>query len=72
MKPPPSPAALRAHASACERRQAGYMDPATGLFVMTSHYLRERGRCCGRGCRHCPYSAAQQRAAGRRSIRPES
>ena len=26
-----------------------------GLMVLTEHYLRERGYCCGRGCRHCPY-----------------
>lgn len=41
------------------------MDPDTGLFVMTSHYLREQGECCGNGCRHCPWPAAEQRAAGR-------
>ena len=27
-----------------------------GLYVFTAaHHLR-RGWCCGRGCRHCPYS----------------
>jgi len=26
-----------------------------GMFVFTSHYLRERGYCCRSGCRHCPY-----------------
>ena len=26
-----------------------------GMFVLTEKYLRERGYCCGNGCRHCPY-----------------
>jgi hypothetical protein len=26
-----------------------------GLMVLTAHFLRERGYCCGNGCRHCPY-----------------
>jgi hypothetical protein len=26
-----------------------------GYLVFTAHYLRERGYCCGSGCRHCPY-----------------
>jgi hypothetical protein len=26
-----------------------------GLMVLTAHYLRNRGYCCGNGCRHCPY-----------------
>lgn len=35
--------------------QAGYIDPTTGLFVMTEAGLRARGTCCGNACRHCPY-----------------
>ncbi len=31
-----------------------------GLLVMTAKYLRERGYCCGNGCRHCPYPVADQ------------
>jgi hypothetical protein len=46
---------LAAHASAIADAQAGYLDPGTGLFVLTAAYLAERGTCCGRGCRHCPY-----------------
>lgn len=46
---------LRAHAAALEAGEAGYTDPATGLFVLTARFLAERRRCCGRGCRHCPY-----------------
>jgi Family of unknown function (DUF5522) len=26
-----------------------------GLMVFTAHFLRKRGYCCERGCRHCPY-----------------
>lgn len=26
-----------------------------GFMVLTTKYLRERGYCCGNGCRHCPY-----------------
>jgi hypothetical protein len=28
-----------------------------GLMVLTAHFLRERGYCCGNGCRHCPYQS---------------
>jgi len=44
-----------AHAAAIAAGQAGYMDPVSGLFVLTAAYLRNRGTCCGNGCRHCPY-----------------
>ncbi len=26
-----------------------------GYRVMTEKFLRERGYCCGNGCKHCPY-----------------
>jgi hypothetical protein len=26
-----------------------------GLMVFTEKYLRDRGYCCGNGCKHCPY-----------------
>ena len=26
-----------------------------GLLTFTSKYLLDRGYCCGKGCRHCPY-----------------
>lgn len=62
---PIAPQAQRAHDEAVERGENGYRDPDTGFFVMTEAYLRARGKCCGSGCRHCPYPADQQRAAGR-------
>jgi hypothetical protein len=43
------------HTAALDRGDAGYEDPATGLFVLTAGTLRDRGSCCGSGCRHCPY-----------------
>lgn len=49
---------LAAHQAALDEGQPGYLDPDTGLFVLTAAYLAERGFCCGRGCRHCPYVGA--------------
>lgn len=46
---------LAAHAAAMDARQSGYLDPDSGLFVLTAAFLRDRGYCCRRGCRHCPY-----------------
>lgn len=31
-----------------------------GLMVLTAHFLRNRGYCCGNGCRHCPYSESEK------------
>lgn len=31
-----------------------YMSPE-GYRIMTEAYLKERGYCCGNGCKHCPY-----------------
>jgi hypothetical protein len=67
---PPTVEALRLHRAACEAGQAGYMDPDTGLFVLTSWHLHSQGRCCGRGCRHCPWPETEQRRAGRPVERP--
>ncbi|RMG06288.1 MAG: hypothetical protein D6731_26125 [Planctomycetota bacterium] len=61
----PSPEALRLHRAACREGADGYVDPTSGRFVFSSFFLRARGRCCGSGCRHCPFDAAAQRAAGR-------
>ncbi len=46
---------LAAHAAALSRGDAGYLDPVSGLFVLTAGFLADRGSCCSRGCRHCPY-----------------
>lgn len=46
---------LAAHREALARGEAGYLDPTSGLFVLTASFLANRGTCCERGCRHCPY-----------------
>lgn len=51
----PEPPWFQAHALANDAGQDGYIDPATGLFVMTQGYLERRGTCCSSRCRHCPY-----------------
>lgn len=48
-------AALDAHAEALRAGEPGYLDPASGLFVMTAMYLLDRGYCCDQRCRHCPW-----------------
>jgi hypothetical protein len=48
---------IDAHRSAIFRGESGYLDPETGLFVLTAAHLADRGQCCGSGCRHCPYLA---------------
>ncbi|MBC7740741.1 MAG: hypothetical protein H7061_00990 [Bdellovibrionaceae bacterium] len=51
----PNPIYFEAHQKACENQQDTYIDPETGLQVITSFYLLRRGYCCTSGCRHCPY-----------------
>jgi hypothetical protein len=48
-------AVLVAHTRALEDNSAGYVDPHSGLFVLTAAFLAAREHCCERGCRHCPY-----------------
>jgi hypothetical protein len=31
-----------------------------GLMVFTAAFLQQRGFCCERGCRHCPYGYVKQ------------
>ena len=49
------PEQLAAHDAAMARGEAGYLDPISGLFVMTAAHHLARGSCCNSGCRHCPY-----------------
>ena len=49
-------ALVEAHAAAMARGESMYADPESGLFVLTAAFLAARGYCCGRGCRHCPYT----------------
>jgi hypothetical protein len=48
---------MASHDAAVAAGDAGYLDPDSGLFVLTAAFLADRGTCCGRGCRHCPYPA---------------
>ena len=32
-----------------------------GKIVMTEHYHKRRGSCCGSGCKHCPYWPPHQK-----------
>lgn len=48
---------LAAHRRAVAAGEAGYLDPHSGLFVLTAAWLWARGHCCRQGCRHCPYVA---------------
>ena len=66
-----APAQRAAHQRAVELGRPTYVDPDTGYSVLTAERLRAVGECCGCGCRHCPYPAAEQRAAGRRLVRPD-
>jgi iron complex transport system substrate-binding protein len=52
-----APSVAEMHARACARDQPTYVDPLTGYDVFTANFLRQRGYCCGSGCRHCPYPA---------------
>lgn len=56
---------VRIHEAACRRQDTGYIDPVSGLFVLSAWYLAQRGYCCGTGCRHCPYSEEEQLRAHR-------
>lgn len=46
----------RRHAEACANQQTYYRDPETQNRVFTEVGLRQRGTCCGFGCRHCPWA----------------
>ena len=52
---PHTQAILAAHAAAVAAGEAGYIDPDSGLFVLTAATLASRGECCEQSCRHCPY-----------------
>lgn len=63
---------LAEHAAALAAGEVFYQDPDTGLSVLTAGYLANRGTCCGRGCRHCPYVDGEPtgRVTGRDRVPP--
>ena len=44
------------HEKACAAGNLTYIDSNTGYTVMTELAHKRRGKCCGSGCRHCPYA----------------
>ncbi|KAG1677228.1 hypothetical protein FOA52_013427 [Chlamydomonas sp. UWO 241] len=49
------------HEQACARGEQTYIDPKTRLTVFTRVKHEQHGRCCGSGCRHCPFAHANVR-----------
>ena len=64
------PRAQRLHDAACARHDAGYIDPCSGLLVLTADYLKKRGECCWSGCRHCPWEPRHQGPRSKDVVRP--
>jgi hypothetical protein len=48
-------AIIAAHERAVDAGRTNYLDPMTGLVVLTVATHLARGTCCESGCRHCPY-----------------
>lgn len=36
-------------------KEPPYYIDENGNTVFTSYYLRKQGKCCGNGCKNCPY-----------------
>lgn len=36
------------------------IDEQSGLFVLTAYFLLNRGYCCKKNCRNCPYIPTAQ------------
>ena len=53
----------RLHEEASSNGETFYLDPETGFAVFTEFGLRQRGSCCGSGCRHCPWEAERRDTA---------
>ena len=51
----PQPPWVAVHDAANAAQERQYRDPETGYRVFTEYGLRQRGECCGCGCRHCPW-----------------
>ncbi|WP_370326132.1 DUF5522 domain-containing protein [Euzebya sp.] len=56
---------LAVHRAAVADGAEGYVDPVSGLLCFTALHHWRRGRCCGLGCRHCPWVDAAGRLGGR-------
>lgn len=40
----------------------------SGLMILTAHFLKKRGYCCGNGCRHCPYGETPKDELQKKSV----
>jgi diphthamide synthase (EF-2-diphthine--ammonia ligase)/ABC-type hemin transport system substrate-binding protein len=58
------------HEKACAAGNLTYEDPETGYTVMTEIAHKRRGKCCGSGCRHCPYAHENVKDKGSRIQQP--
>jgi ABC-type Fe3+-hydroxamate transport system substrate-binding protein/diphthamide synthase (EF-2-diphthine--ammonia ligase) len=58
------------HEEACRANQLRYVDPDTGFLVMTEIAHKNRGKCCGGGCRHCPYNHENVKDKARKIQQP--
>ena len=59
-----------AHRCAVMQGRKSYIDPFTGYSVFTQLAALERGKCCGSGCRHCPYEHERVPERRRRNLKP--
>ncbi|GMS84891.1 hypothetical protein PENTCL1PPCAC_7066, partial [Pristionchus entomophagus] len=50
------------HIQSIEERKLSYKDPVTGYVVLNTSQLLVNGKCCGNGCRHCPYELSKHRS----------
>jgi len=58
------------HDDACREGKLKYTDPESGYSVFTELAHKERGFCCGSGCRHCPFSHENVKDKGKRIQQP--
>jgi hypothetical protein len=56
------------HLKAVEARKLFYKCPITGDIVKTVSQLLYDGKCCGRGCRHCPYELIECNVTVKKSL----
>ena len=52
---------------ASKNKEDYYIDPDTGYRVFTEYSHKQRGWCCGSGCRHCPYGHLNVKVSSQRT-----
>ena len=52
---------IKEQIQASEKRVTEMYYDENGKLVFTEHYLAKRGKCCGNGCKHCPYDPKHQK-----------